>query len=97
MIITFKCDYADEFDVWGFRRITKEDWQKCLETSKAKFDRDGKLEYGFGTNEVIEWTSYSEFLDSFVILSATPEEESAISRIFRFEKTGIFPDSIFWE
>lgn len=92
MIVIFICNYADEFDVWGFRVMPKEIWKEYLDRAKKKYQEKGILEYNFGSNEVIEWESYKDFLRSFTVIEITPEDEEVISRIFLRHSIGNFPE-----
>jgi hypothetical protein len=64
-VVKFKTDYADEFDVEGVRIFTNKQWKEWQEGMKA--DLEFPYEWYFGSNEVIEFNSWVDFISKFEV------------------------------
>jgi hypothetical protein len=79
VLVKFKKDYADEFDVTGVMVVSKETWEKELEKFKtAKYP----FEKYFGTNEYLEFDSFKDAMRSFKVYDLTQEEYEILKKFF---------------
>ena len=79
-IVFFSADYADEFDIQGFRVEKAESKKSILDSlvhPKTKFP----YERYFGTNEAIEYNDKKDFLSNFDIKEIKEEEYKVISKV----------------
>lgn len=78
-LVKFQADYADEFDVYGFKVVTDIEWEQIQEAIKRiSYPR----EYGFGTNEEIQFESASEFMGALKVVDLSDDEVEVLSRCF---------------
>jgi len=78
-LVKFEADYADEFDVHGFRVMSKPDWDDFV--SKAE-KVNYPIEIYFGTNEAIEVDSFKELMRSFKVTELNETDAKCISQHF---------------
>ena len=81
ILLKFECDYADEFDVYGFEVISEERWQ-AIQVAIA----DLKYPCGdfyFGTNEGIIFESAQELRNSFEAIEITEDEVKVLEKCFK--------------
>jgi len=75
-LIKFEKDYADEFDVVGYRVMTNTELkQYLLAAEKASYPK----EMYFGTNEAVEFHSFDDFVNSLEIVDMSAEAAQVIS------------------
>jgi hypothetical protein len=55
LLITFKGNYADEFDVEGFALIDSDAWNDYLENLKSSYKDAKSIFWYFGSNQEIEF------------------------------------------
>jgi len=98
VLVKFRKDWADEFDVYGFAVYEKEVWEKELKTF---FNANGWSGFYFGTNEGYDPDDYTKehFAEGYTICDITDEEAEVLERFFKrkFDKLttyGIFPHPI---
>lgn len=77
LLVSFSDNYADEFDIDGFRIFTTEEWEKW-----KSFLPQGDFENGFGTNENTKYSSKEEFLSACTIKPITVEQAKVLFEIF---------------
>lgn len=95
ILVKFNDNYADEFDVDGFRLYTKENWIKIEALISAHFKENGEWEFYFGTNEGIEYYDLETLVSTLVISEVSEEEVKTLIKLFpRCESYGygIFPN-----
>lgn len=74
VLITFESDWSDEFTVYGFCIMPKDQWLNFQEKLHEYFKYDNYLDWYFGTNEHIEWSGYSEVIECLRERDLTPTE-----------------------
>ena len=78
-LIKFQADWADEFDVYGFKVVTDIEWEQIQEAiQKIEYPR----EYGFGTNEQILFESSDEFMRALKVVDVTDDEVEVLQKCF---------------
>lgn len=79
LLLTFKKDWADEFDCEGFAFISEEQWEyKKKEAEECEFPR----EVYFGTNECFKFKSAKNFINSFKLKSIFDEDVNKLKKLF---------------
>ena len=98
ILVKFDDNWADEMDVSGFKIFDNLDaWNKALEEKKKRReleDDDQYFEVCFGTNEYIEYDSFSSFLNRFQITEISKDTAEIIGMLFPEAKSygyGHFP------
>lgn len=85
VLVRFDDNYADEFDMNGFKAMALDDWQK-LETEVEKSMKDGlRVEVFFGSNEEFIYNSYSDWRSTFEITPLTEDEYKFLEKTFNLE------------
>ncbi len=84
LLVKFKSDWADEFDVSGFTIIPNKDWEYICEALKARFKArpNDEIGWGFGTNEGFDWKTYKEIMRCFSVQSIYTYEIKALQVFF---------------
>lgn len=102
VLVIFSDNYADEFDLEGFKIFSsKEDWEEYLSFAEKYFEKrvnkqkedwikkhgepkyswqpiiEG-IDFGFGTNEALNYTSFNEFKNCFTVKEISMEEGQTI-------------------
>jgi hypothetical protein len=94
LLIKYKKDYADEFDVKGFMVSNEDDWNKHLSDVKRYFDLNPHtVERYFGSNEFVVYNDFEEYKRSFEIVNITSEEAETLNKLFN----GTFGDVLLIE
>ncbi len=83
LLIKFKANYADEFDVYGFEVMTLKEWSGFKEAVKQVFESRDEVEIYFGTNEAIEFTSYDNVMSSFKVTEIDNYEARTFQKHFQ--------------
>ena len=85
VMLVYKDDYADEFDVEGFAFLKEDDWEYIKrEASETSFPRD----IGFGSNESIEYDTHEQFISMFKVAPITEALIEELKRIFYMNRPG---------
>ena len=66
-LVKFIADYVDEFNVYGFRVFTIEEYEEWANAIPDSF------EFGFGTNEQIDFESKEDFLKNIEVKEISNE------------------------
>lgn len=77
LLVSYDDNYADEFNINGFKVFTTEEWEKWKSSLP-----ENSFEHGFGTNECIEYSSKEEFLATCTVKSITVEQAKMLFEIF---------------
>jgi hypothetical protein len=78
-LIKFSGDYADEFDVQGFRVLREDQYAEFVERVKnAQYPQ----EVYFGTNEYIEFYSASSYLSGLEVEEISDNEAEVLLGLF---------------
>lgn len=77
LLVTFDDNYADEFDVMGFRIFTTDQWEKW----KSAIPEKNSSIY-FGTNECTDYSSREEFLETCTVKPITVEYAKVLFDLF---------------
>jgi hypothetical protein len=98
ILVKFDDNWADEMDVSGFKIFDNLDaWNKALEKKKTILELEDDEQYFevcFGTNEYIEYDSFSEFLERFQITEISKDTAEVFGAMFPEAKSygyGHFP------
>lgn len=63
LLLVYQADYADEFNVYGLRIVTSEEWKEIKEdVNNIEYPLE---ELYFGTNEFMDYDSAKELLSGF--------------------------------
>ena len=81
VLIRFVGDYADEFAVYGFCVLTKEQWAATVDMIH-KIPDDHFSEVYFGTNEFMSWDNAEDFLQDIEVKNLTEVEASVFKMYF---------------
>lgn len=89
-LLTFSKDWADEFEVYGFKTVTVEDSAKMNE---RYYSSEEPFEYEFGTNEGWDGDEdEAEVWDANVTKTRISEEEyNVLMKLFPDGEFGVFP------
>ncbi len=68
-LVKFEDNYADEFDVEGFKTFTPEEFESWERKLKLVFDHENHVEIYFGTNEYCGYCSLLEYQSCLTISS----------------------------
>lgn len=87
-LLIFKCDYSDEFDVYGFEVVTDETWEKYKETiQNMKYPH----EVYFGTNEELIFEDVNDYMRNIKVKDISEAEAEVFGKFFRnYGKTSSF-------
>jgi hypothetical protein len=98
ILVKFDDNWADEMDVGGFKIFNNlKAWNKALSEFKIEQEIeevDQYFEVCFGTNEYIEYDSFSSFLKKFQITEISKDTAEIIGGLFPEVKSygyGHFP------
>lgn len=90
LLVSFKCDWADEFEMEGFSVVDKEWWEKKVSQINTYFETETEYEEGFGTNESFIWTSAEDLLGCFEAVELS-DEEAAVFEKYKHLAISYFP------
>ena len=79
VLLKFKMDCSDEFDVYGFTIISNQTWEKYQEMFKCI---DYPIEIGFGTNEILIFESIDDITESTTVIELSIPEERMLKKLF---------------
>lgn len=82
VLVVFKDNYCDEFDVYGFWVTTEENWIFYL-SELGKCDINENISIGFGTNEDLSYNSFASLVKHFQAHPISNETYNELSAIFR--------------
>jgi hypothetical protein len=77
LLVKYDDNYADEFDVHGFRVFSTEEYKTWKNHIKK-----GNISYGFGTNEGNEYSSKKEFLSTLTEIPISIEQARTLFDLF---------------
>lgn len=75
-------NYADEFNCKIFGVFTEKAWNKILVDKKKQFDSGEEVEYGFGTNEELTFSSYEDWFRRLDIKTISKDQADVILKVF---------------
>jgi hypothetical protein len=84
VLVHFKDNYADEFDIFGVRLMDADEWERI----QNEITLDDVSRFGFGTNEQINYYSVEEFLSQFWSRPVKRDEAKTLRKCFRGIGTG---------
>lgn len=84
ILIHYRDNYADEFDIFGFCLMPEESWNRI----KDKLTIDDIRYFRFGSNEEIYYNSKDEFLTKFWHRPVSDIEAKTLKKMFRGISTG---------
>lgn len=90
VLVTFRADYADEFDVYGFKLTTEIQWNHDLENARKYFEKHGSWEAYFGTNEAIEVDSFEDYKKNYKVTPISIRDRNGIAKNFACFRWGHF-------
>lgn len=79
ILVHYKDNWADEFDIMGFALLTEKEWEKM----KSEVTDDKVFELYFGTNEAVGYESKDDFLERFWSRPVTKQEAAVLKKMFR--------------
>jgi hypothetical protein len=79
VMLLYKDDYADEFDVEGFAFLKEDDWEYIKREAAAT---EFPIEIYFGTNEFMEYDTSEEFINMFRVTPITEESIKELEKLF---------------
>lgn len=82
LLVKYSDNYADEFDVNGFRIFTVQEWDTWQRQVPNK-----RIHAGFGTNEACEYRNKKDFLECFTVVPLTTEQAKTMFDLFGKEIT----------
>lgn len=81
VLVKYHADYADEFDVYGFRVLTRSKWAEIVEDVRNTWD--GPTETYFGTNEFVEYEDFDDWFRDFKVTEISEEEFKVFEKFFK--------------
>ncbi len=91
LLIKFDCNYADEFNMSGFKLVSHDEFYAFLHRVKEYFKENKTLEIGFGSNESFILESENGLTDCFTVTSIFEHEENVLLNLFENAECGYFP------
>lgn len=82
LLLKYRNNYADEFDVKGFLVLSQSAWEEHKELASKVFKQNGEVEVGFGTNESISYHSLEDYLGSFKVSELTQDQYQVLWYLF---------------
>lgn len=82
LLVTFSDNYADEFDIHGFKIMAESEYEELLETAERAIKQSPGEEHYFGTNEYVSYESFSEYKGTLSARKISVEEAQIIARLF---------------
>lgn len=76
LLVTFNCDYADEFDVRGSMPMSQSEYDAMIEKTITKLEQEGSIELWFGTNEYVEFSCEQEVRDAYKTTPITEDQDA---------------------
>jgi len=91
LLVKFKDNWSDEFDVEGFKLFTGLEWKEFKEKieSESHFPAKGF----FGTNDFLEYVDIKDYFEHFEILVILQHEYETIQKLFP-KGYGLFIDEV---
>lgn len=89
VLVKFESNYADEFDVKGFRMFSKKEWNNIVK--EIKESKAFPMNWSFGSNEEIEYETPNELLKKFEVVVISSDEVKILKKLFG-DDYGFFPD-----
>ena len=83
LFVKYNDNWADEMDITGFVIITKADWNEIREEVRGFLDKKMGWEYGVGTNEQIEYSSFEDWSRAFTVTELTDAEAATLIDVFK--------------
>lgn len=89
VFVRFQDNYADEFDLSGWHILEESHWNSVVQA----INRHEKwpVEYYFGTNEAMEWSSSKDMLRSYTVKPIDEDDVQVLARLFGAPGDGEFP------
>lgn len=92
-LLNFTDNYADEFDVYGFKVLTQEEYEKGkinseeafkmrLENVRSNHKRDKCVEISFGTNEWVEYYKFEDYMKTIKVTEINEDEYNVLAKLF---------------
>ena len=87
IMITENHNWADEFDIYGFTIMSKNEWNSIKEEINDLNLRD--REFYFGTNEYLQWNTGKDFLRNCSEKEISFEDYKSLIKIFTSNKSDL--------
>jgi len=81
VLVTLRCNWADEFDVYGFL-VVSTDYFEDVKKRMLALDDDAYIELSFGTNQELTWSSGQEWLNSLSVTTLSSVEAAVYAKHF---------------
>lgn len=81
VLVKFDDNWGDEMDIEGHFVLPEEAFTKYKVEAKAYFEINDELLYPVGSNEDIEYMSYDELMDRYMVVSITQEEYNVLVKL----------------
>ena len=92
MLVTFKKDYADEFDVHGMAIMTSNDLSNYL--AEAKEFKGFPVEMYFGINECLDFYDFIDLEASLQYVEIDKATVDTLNKLWGSDTFGWFPEDI---
>lgn len=79
LLVNFKCNYADEFDMCGFMVVDSHIWNNYV---NRLTDADVAKEFYFGTNEAFNFYDKEDYLRNFTWSEVSESELETLKKFF---------------
>ena len=96
LLVRYEANYADEFDIYGFKFMSEEGWDELKETIEKLFKYTKTFEYYFGTNEYIEYEDSEAILDDLKAEQIDPALAESMQWALSMpsDEYGFFPSNL---
>lgn len=82
LLVTFDDNYADEFNIYGFKVMYERDFLKMMDRTRDIIEGNSSTEYYFGTNEYVQYSSFEEYENALTIKEITQDEADTLLKLF---------------
>lgn len=82
LLVIYDDNYGDEFDLYGFKIMTQEDFDDMIGTAEKVITDNPDREYYFGTNEAMQYSSIREYRNAMKVQEISVEEAKTIAKLF---------------
>ena len=91
-LLSYKDNYADEFNVEGFQLMTEGDLENFKSKAIKCFDELGGYDFCIGSNETLRYDDHADFMSYITIKEISDIEYYVMRTVLDSFYFGFFPD-----
>jgi hypothetical protein len=92
-LVKFSSDWADEFDMNGFKVMSEEEFEKY---KTGMNNEEYPYEAGFGTNEWFDYEDAEDVMNDLTIVEISVSEAEVLTKLFTDGSFGWIPGHYAW-